>query len=116
MIALGNDFNQQENVLHFVIHDQPNLGNFSSYSACQKITNLFGIRFIMLKTACYWYLYWSSEVEHIRITVLIHTHTHTHTHKQQNKYTSATHFEMGYNSIISSKVTTITYGYWVEEG
>ena len=42
--------------------------------------------------------------------------THTHT---QNKYTSAMHFEMGYNSYISSKIistTTTANGYWVEEG
>jgi len=110
LIALGNDFNWQENVLHFVIHDQPNLENFSSYSACQKIANLFGIRFIIvLTTACYWYIYWSSEVVHIWITVHIHTNTHTKINTQVLRILK---WDVRSNSHISSKVTTITYGYW----
>ena len=40
MIVSRNDnFNQQESGLCFIIHDQPNFGNFSSYLACHKMAN-----------------------------------------------------------------------------
>jgi hypothetical protein len=48
------------------------------------------------------------------MNICAHSKTHTHTH--QNKYTSGMHFEIGYHSHISSKITTTTYGYLVEEG